>query len=281
MTAFQQRFGKPSQRRTTLLSWEKREFWCRNAKRSHRNGRPMSWTVRCIAVIFLLKTHQTNLYGNYQRNLEYRVRPCLTTYLLMKSGRPIYENELSDADIRRYEACAMLLEWIPTALSRGKFLCSDEWVVYLSSLIRNAVFGPVRILITRFTREATHTLDDMEKCHRKSYYLSELPVVFHTLTYTRIMLCQSWPATRCGFSKMALQLQLIHLYCGSVSEFLKEEFPDRWIFRGTTSQRHGLHVFPTWLHLITACGDNKKQSGSASLEHQRWIKPPLLMPSPL
>jgi hypothetical protein len=26
MTAFQQRFGKPSQRRTTLLSWEKREF---------------------------------------------------------------------------------------------------------------------------------------------------------------------------------------------------------------------------------------------------------------
>jgi hypothetical protein len=57
-----------------------------------------------------LKTHQTNPYGNYQRNLEYRVRPCLATYLLMKSGRLMFEKELSDADMRRHEACAMLLE---------------------------------------------------------------------------------------------------------------------------------------------------------------------------
>ena len=90
-------------------------------------------------------------------------------------------------------------------------------------------------------------------------------------------------ATRCGFSKMVLQLQLIHLYGGSVSEFLNE-FPDRWIFWGAATaprQCHGFRAFRTWLHLITACGVNKKQSGSVSLEHQRWIKPSLLMPSPL
>jgi len=42
-------------------------------------------------------------------------------------------------------------------------------------------------------------------------------------------------ATRCGLSKIVLQLQLIRLYCGSVSEFLNEEFPDKWIVRGTAT----------------------------------------------
>lgn len=129
---------------------------------------PEQWGV--LLLPFLLKTHHTNPYGNYQWNLEYRVRPCLATYLLMKSSRPIFEKVLSDANMRRHEACAMLLEWFATALSRSKFLCSDEWVVYLSSLIRNAFFGPKRILITRFTCETTHTRVDMEKCYHKSYF---------------------------------------------------------------------------------------------------------------
>jgi len=106
---------------------------------------PEQWGVLLLS--FLLKTHQTNPYGNYQRNLECRVRPCLATYLLMKSGRLIYENELSDTDMRLHEACSMLLKWIPTALSRGKFLYSDEWLVYLSSLIRNAVLGQTESLL--------------------------------------------------------------------------------------------------------------------------------------
>ena len=93
---------------------EKHEFWCRNAKHSHRtvDQCPEQWGELLLS--FLLKSHQTNPQGNYQQNLEYRVRPCLAKYLLMKLGRLIFENEISDLDMRRHEACAMLLERIPT-----------------------------------------------------------------------------------------------------------------------------------------------------------------------
>ena len=206
MTAFQQQSGKPSQRRATLLSWERREFWCRNEKRSHRKGRPMSWTVRCAAVIFSTKNHQANPYGNYQRKLEYRLRPCLGKYLLMKSGRLIFENEITDVDMRRHEACAVLLEWFPTTLSRTKFLRSDERVVYLSSPIRNAVLGPNRILITQFTFETTHTHDDVENvtvshiiCRNYQWYF----IHWHVLCCARADQLGDH-ATRCGFSKMVV-----------------------------------------------------------------------------
>jgi len=140
MTAFQQR-------RETLLSWRSANFdaGMRNILIGTVDQCPEQWGVLLLS--FLLKTHQTNPQGNYQRNLEYRVRPCLAKKLLMMFGRLIFENEISVTK---------------------RVLCC--W---------------------NYFRQYTWWY---EKCHPKSHYLSELPVVLHTLTC--IMLCQSWPSGR-------------------------------------------------------------------------------------
>lgn len=191
---------------------EKCEFWCRNAKHSQRNSRPMSWTVRCAAVIFSTKNSRNKSTG--KRSSKPGV-PRSTMF----GQVPV--DEVRSANIWKWNQ----RRWHET--------------------LRSVCYAAVMI------SDSTH--DDM-----KSVTLSHIIcrnymwcfIHWHVLCCVRADHLGDH-ATRCGFSKMVLQLQLFHLYCGSVSEFFNEEFPERWIVRGTATPPSPMSWSPRIADLTT------------------------------
>jgi hypothetical protein len=87
-----------------------------------------------------------------------RMKCCVWTVCLIVAYRPVFVNELNCADVRRHEVCVLLLARFPRALSRGKFLFSDECLICRSSQTGTLFFGSNKILITRLKWKPTlHT----------------------------------------------------------------------------------------------------------------------------
>lgn len=106
-----------------LLSWAKHTFLYGNVNDSPWIGWPISWTAMCAAVI-----EQSPHKSVRKQSVEVGVLHLTTSdhtkkHLEMKSVQSMYVTKLSDADMSwHHEACALLLEQFPTALSREKFL---------------------------------------------------------------------------------------------------------------------------------------------------------------
>jgi hypothetical protein len=70
VTAFRQRFGKPSTRRAAMFLLEKLDFSYGSVKGSPQSGRPTSRMVTGAAVALPVNNHRASQYGNDQRNLR-------------------------------------------------------------------------------------------------------------------------------------------------------------------------------------------------------------------
>lgn len=135
MAAFQPRFEKPSPHNSTLLSWQKRHFSSRKWKYCTERS-INSETVTCgpVSAFIQLTAHKS------VRKPSAKV-PFLIVFDHLKKERavgsflPLSVNELAGADMRRrHKTFALLLESLPTALSREEFPLTKECAIYRNSI---------------------------------------------------------------------------------------------------------------------------------------------------
>jgi len=75
--------------------------------------------------------------------------------LNVRPYRPTFVNELSDGDMdRRYESCRALLVTFFNAISKAKFIFSDEYALYRTARDRNVVFWSKET--PNFTQDLEH-----------------------------------------------------------------------------------------------------------------------------
>jgi hypothetical protein len=153
----------------------------------------------------------------------------------------MFVNELSDNDMeQRVIACRALLAQFPNAVSRSRVLFSDECAIYRSSHMRNVVF---------WSKENPHYVQELERnpphvmiwAAVSSRYLFG-PYFFEGYVNGDIYLdmLHTWliPQLREKGIMDRVWLQQdgapAH-FAIQVREFLDEQFPGRWIGRGSAS----------------------------------------------
>jgi hypothetical protein len=158
MTAFQQRSGKSSLCRATLLSWEKRDFHTgmRNIPLGSIDQYPGKWRVLLLPIT--LNNHRKNPYGKDQRTWN-------TAFDHVWPQGPV--DDVCSANIfKRTQQCwhemtsrsmCFALRMISNTLVVREISISDECVIYRNSLIWNTAFW-AWVLITRLTWETIHRM---------------------------------------------------------------------------------------------------------------------------
>jgi hypothetical protein len=140
------------------LKWRLHIFYVRTRSRTYVSYCCYSYTK--YSFIFLKMTpNECCLLQPTHAVVWTIVMKCLVwTVGLIIAYRPVFVNELNCADARRHEACVLLLAGFPRALSRGKFLFSDECLICRSSQTGKLFFGSNKILTTRLKWKPTsHT----------------------------------------------------------------------------------------------------------------------------
>ncbi|XP_078450968.1 U11/U12 small nuclear ribonucleoprotein 25 kDa protein isoform X2 [Lampetra planeri] len=148
---FCERFNKDAPPKWTILRWEHKLFSTGSILDKKRTGRPSKRKEQCAAVALSVERSPEKSLRKRSSELgipKTTLLTCMKDYRKLKSFKPTFVNELSDAGLqKRSEACGQFGEVFEILPQLGKvFLFSDECAIYRGARNRNVKYFGVKLI---------------------------------------------------------------------------------------------------------------------------------------